>query len=343
MAVVRGRAPADETRPRFNALEHERADIEDGAEGVVEVWALANRIPGFVPRGRPVREEEERSAVEVLLEENGPRLPELERRMLEALHRRAFSFYVVRAVVPGERMRLREVFTGEELEVRERSASMNVVEGAVLYARIVSLDSVAILTGCGSYVIPPSFRFGLLRLRDLLVEELGALDADKLRALDEILRDQYGTIVHAIRFPPAPSLENTDGEPLLFHELHYGLACPPRVALDALASTARGSRTSRDCAASSACKRRRSKASAASPSDRSSVELATYKGLRAPWNEWSHLTRTGRRWAPLLAQSRPWTTTYESPHTSVAHEGRTERRVRSGSFVQHGAQRMIGC
>ncbi len=41
---------------------------------------------------------------------------------------------------------------------------------------------------------------------------------------------------------------------------------------------------------------------AAAPSDQASVELATYKGLRAPWNDWGHLSRAGRRWAPLVAR-----------------------------------------
>ena len=41
---------------------------------------------------------------------------------------------------------------------------------------------------------------------------------------------------------------------------------------------------------------------AATPSDRASVELATYKGLLAPWNDWGHLARAGRRWAPIAAR-----------------------------------------
>jgi hypothetical protein len=40
---------------------------------------------------------------------------------------------------------------------------------------------------------------------------------------------------------------------------------------------------------------------AAAPTDKGSVELATYKGLKAPWNDWDHLAGTGRRWAPVLA------------------------------------------
>jgi hypothetical protein len=40
----------------------------------------------------------------------------------------------------------------------------------------------------------------------------------------------------------------------------------------------------------------------ASPADRSEVELGTYKGLRPPWNDWGHLSRAGRRWAPVVAR-----------------------------------------
>jgi hypothetical protein len=212
----------------------ERGDIEEGAEAVFHAWMLVRRIPGFVPKGRPAREDEERSAAEILLRDNGPRLPELERRLLEVLLRSPFSFFVVRAVVPGRSLRLQELFTGSEHEVRERSGSMTAFEGAVLYARVVSLDSVSVVMGCGAYVIPPSFRFGLLRLRDELVGELGPLDEKKLLALDEVLRDEFCRIVHEIRFPPPPRLQNTDGEELHFHFLRFELACAPREALEAL-------------------------------------------------------------------------------------------------------------
>jgi hypothetical protein len=42
----------------------------------------------------------------------------------------------------------------------------------------------------------------------------------------------------------------------------------------------------------------------ADPSDRTDVDLATYKGLVAPWNDWSHLADRGRSWARLLARNR---------------------------------------
>jgi hypothetical protein len=39
----------------------------------------------------------------------------------------------------------------------------------------------------------------------------------------------------------------------------------------------------------------------AAPSDASEVDLRTYKGIRAPWNDWHHLAARGRHWASLLA------------------------------------------
>jgi hypothetical protein len=40
---------------------------------------------------------------------------------------------------------------------------------------------------------------------------------------------------------------------------------------------------------------------AASPSDAPDVDLATYKELVPPWNDWNHLASRGRYWASVLA------------------------------------------
>lgn len=41
---------------------------------------------------------------------------------------------------------------------------------------------------------------------------------------------------------------------------------------------------------------------AASPADKGSIELGTYKGLAAPWNDWRTLANAGRRWASVVAR-----------------------------------------
>jgi hypothetical protein len=212
----------------------EREALEQGVGTVLDLWALTRPIPGCVPKGRPAGDDEECSLLEVLLEENEARLGELELRLLDELERRPFSFYVVRTVDPGRSMTLADVFTGAVHEVHERSGSRGAVVGAVFFARVVSLDSVAVLMGCSGYILPPSVRFPLLRVRDILVEELGGLDEEKLRGLEHLSLEQFCQIVHDLRFPPEPMLENTDGEELLFHSLRYELVCAPREALAAL-------------------------------------------------------------------------------------------------------------
>lgn len=41
---------------------------------------------------------------------------------------------------------------------------------------------------------------------------------------------------------------------------------------------------------------------AAQPHDRARVELATYRGLRAPWSSWDHLAARGAHWSQSLAK-----------------------------------------
>jgi hypothetical protein len=39
----------------------------------------------------------------------------------------------------------------------------------------------------------------------------------------------------------------------------------------------------------------------AAPSDADAIDLRSYKGLLAPWNDWTHLAARGRHWAGVLA------------------------------------------
>ena len=41
----------------------------------------------------------------------------------------------------------------------------------------------------------------------------------------------------------------------------------------------------------------------AAPGDLATVDLATYKDLRAPWNEWAHVEQEGRRLAVVLSRA----------------------------------------
>ena len=40
----------------------------------------------------------------------------------------------------------------------------------------------------------------------------------------------------------------------------------------------------------------------ASPADLAAIDLSTYRGLRAPWNNWPHVVARGRHWAAVIAR-----------------------------------------
>jgi hypothetical protein len=41
---------------------------------------------------------------------------------------------------------------------------------------------------------------------------------------------------------------------------------------------------------------------AAAPVDVAQIDLKAYRGLRPPWNDWSHVIARGRAWARVLAR-----------------------------------------
>jgi len=220
------------------AGEREYEGLEESVGDAFEAWMLTRAIPGCVPRGRPVRAEEERSALDVLLAENGARLSALEVRLLEELRVRPFSFHVVRAVEPGKGMRLEDLFTGRESAVRAPEVSAELFEGGLVFARVLELDGVAFLAGMAGGVLAPSSRFHFLKVRDVLRRELGELDERKLLGVEGLLRDECCRIAFEDRLPVEEW--NADGDVAHFHELEYELACPPREALEALRPLAEG-------------------------------------------------------------------------------------------------------
>jgi hypothetical protein len=40
---------------------------------------------------------------------------------------------------------------------------------------------------------------------------------------------------------------------------------------------------------------------AAQPVDAAEIDLASYRGLKAPWNDWDYVAEHGRGWAAVLA------------------------------------------
>jgi hypothetical protein len=174
------------------------------------------------------------------IDAEGDRIDSLSRRFAEATCARAFSFHQVTSVEPGQSIGTRDLMTGDEHRVSERSASRTVRRGSILFARIVELDGVALFMGCGSMELPSRLAYPLFDLRDSLARPGRALSSQDLIAADDLLRHRYFEARQSVLHPKLPKLRNTDGDPLEPIRLEYRLRCPPVSAFDALASLSVG-------------------------------------------------------------------------------------------------------
>lgn len=163
-------------------------------------------------------------------------LSDLERRFLTEAARRPVSFHHVTAVDPGQSIDLLDMLTGETCRVTERSASQTVRAGGVLYARTLTVDGVSIMVGCGSTILPPTYRPDVARLRETFARDERHLSPDDVAAHDDALRWWYLDVAEQIHNPLPPKLQNTDGDPLAPTTLHFELRCTPDEAFGALKS-----------------------------------------------------------------------------------------------------------
>jgi hypothetical protein len=168
--------------------------------------------------------------------EKTPAVDFLERKFIEAIIQRPYSFYLVEATEPGVSLTLRGLLVPEDFTVKERQASQTVERGYIVFCRVLPMENVAIMVGCSPYLIPPNHLYGILDLRDRLKKRSGSLDLSTLHRYAPELRRIYFEFVEAIKNPKRPELRNTDGDPLLSAEIRYELKCPPGEAFDALNS-----------------------------------------------------------------------------------------------------------
>ena len=118
-------------------------------------------IPWFLFTWIPDAEEAENKtsaqepAAVAYLEEHGKELDDFEKRFILEACRCRFSFYSALEVEPGRGLRLSDILTRREVSVVDHSASETVRRGAILYARVLTLDDLSIIHGSSPFEIPP--------------------------------------------------------------------------------------------------------------------------------------------------------------------------------------------
>jgi len=162
---------------------------------------------------------EGRTPAELYAEKHSTRLDPLERKLIENVNRKPYSFWEVLHVDRGKGMRLQDVLAGNRIEVQERSGSEFVQSGDLLYGRAVSVDGVGMLIGLGPTIIPPGRKPEMIQLRKKLRRHSSSITDDALTDWDTEIRDLYLRLDHALH--SRPQLCNTDGDPLELHRLIY--------------------------------------------------------------------------------------------------------------------------
>lgn len=168
------------------------------------------------------------------LNKKGRQLDPLYRRYVEQCCATPFSFYDVIEVTPGTGFVLRDIFTGEEANITEHSGSHYSTVGDIMFAKLVHIDQVTMLEACSSIIFPPMEKGAILDLRKKINRRNSTITPEVLKEYFYDMLGIYHDIADRLPNPMMPRLQNTDGEDLLMHELHYELICTPREALDIL-------------------------------------------------------------------------------------------------------------
>jgi hypothetical protein len=171
------------------------------------------------------------TVAELYAAQQGKRLDPLERRLIETTVGRPFSFYEVLDCQPGQGYRLKDIFRGDSVDVLEKMGSQNASRGDILLARLVQIDAVAMTIGSGAVLIPPGMKPELIRFRECLLQDDDPITSETLNENDFEIRELYFDIYNVLTRPP--ELQNTDGDPFMFHTLNYEIDSP-ELAFEAL-------------------------------------------------------------------------------------------------------------
>jgi SEC-C motif len=173
--------------------------------------------------------------------ERAGKLSDLERLFLAQARTQPVTFFEVLWTDPSERIGLRDILLGTETEVIERSASRSLRKGDIVYGQVWQLQGLSMMGSLAPIGIPPGWKAEVFELRKKLRRKIAKqnrdLDAEDLVRYADRIRLTYLMIRDALDRPP--QLANTDGDPLLFHTLHFRIESP-EAAFAALAPLALG-------------------------------------------------------------------------------------------------------
>jgi hypothetical protein len=196
-------------------------------------WMIFNWPVKPIGSSKNIKDLRGKTIAEIYMQDHGPLMDSLERRVAEAANRIPYRFFEVLRADPGKRVHLRDVLTVAEHTVQERSGSQYMHTGELLFGRVATIDEVKMFVGLAPYVIPPAFKVGLIELRNRLKAGKPEITEKDIKDAEMEIRRVNLEIDYHLHHPPA--ICNTDGDPLEPHKLIFQIDFPETV-LDKLAS-----------------------------------------------------------------------------------------------------------
>jgi hypothetical protein len=140
-------------------------------------------------------------------------------KLIHAANRVPYSFLEIISVQPGKSLHIKDVMTGADMIVQERTGSEMLSKGDIVYGRIARIDDVGMFLGLSAVVLPPGIKPQLINLRRSLSGESKKLSNYELYDWDLEIREFFLEIDRMLHC--RPELRNTDDDPMEFHKLTY--------------------------------------------------------------------------------------------------------------------------
>jgi len=137
------------------------------------------------------------------------------------------------ALNPATDSGTRDLFTEEEFDVMERSASQTLKVNDVVFGQLVRVDEIVMVESCSPFGLPPGDKIPILDLRDGILSAARLALMEAVREYDIELRGLYLSMSERFLEPWLPELQNTDGESLVPQRVIFDIDSPRR-AFDAL-------------------------------------------------------------------------------------------------------------
>lgn len=161
------------------------------------------------------------------------RLDPLLREYLEACLASPFSAFEILRADPGRGLRMKNLLTGAEHEVTERSASLTMREADVVFGQVAKAGGVTLLEAAQAFAIPPIWKIRVIELRQERFAGAIAVAPERLRQAEGALIVLYHDIATQLFERKLPVMQNTDGEALSPRRVVFDVPSA-REAFDAL-------------------------------------------------------------------------------------------------------------